>query len=121
MEIEDSNSCLNKAEPDEMLFVLLGRDMVAPNVIREWCRLRIACGKNKLHDAQIQEALACAHRMECDRGMIWEEELTREFYMKDARMWRHRAEIAAGIAVVAITMLGFAMVALRDMKEMIGL
>lgn len=66
-ELIDPNSCMSKAAPDEMTFVLLGRDMVAPAVIREWCRLRCLHGKNKPLDAQITEALTCAETMEFDR------------------------------------------------------
>jgi hypothetical protein len=37
-EIENPASCLNKAKPFEMLFVLLGRDAAAPVAIRAWIR-----------------------------------------------------------------------------------
>jgi hypothetical protein len=47
-----------------MTFVLLGRDVVAPAVIREWCRLRCLNGKNTARDPQIREALQCADAME---------------------------------------------------------
>lgn len=63
-ELSHPTSCMSKAHPNEMTFVLLGRDIVAPKVIREWCRLRCLHGKNKPHDAQITEALACADTME---------------------------------------------------------
>jgi len=59
-ELADQNSCLNRAKDDEMLFVLLGRDIAAPAAIRAWCKERIRLGKNKRDDAQIREALACA-------------------------------------------------------------
>lgn len=58
------DSCLNKANPEEMIFVLLGRDVAAPSTIRHWIAMRIKLGKNKFADAQIQEALACAETME---------------------------------------------------------
>jgi hypothetical protein len=63
-ELTNPNSCMSKAKDDEMTFVLLGRDAAAPDVIRFWCRRRIALGKNKTTDAQILEALACAEIME---------------------------------------------------------
>lgn len=63
-ELSDPNSCLNRAEDDEMLFVLLGRDEAAPATIRAWCRARVLKGKNKRDDPQIVEALACAKSME---------------------------------------------------------
>lgn len=57
-------SCLNKAEDDEPIFVLLGRDEDAPQVIRRWCIKRVDRGKNAWDDEQIQEALALANKME---------------------------------------------------------
>ena len=66
-ELADPNSCLNRADDDEMTFVLLGRDICAPDTIRDWVSRRVNTGKNKLSDAQIQEALTCADRMETER------------------------------------------------------
>ncbi len=63
-ELSDPTSCLSKAKDDEMLFVLLGRDKAAPLAIRVWVNERIRLGKNQYDDPQIQEALACARRME---------------------------------------------------------
>lgn len=63
-ELEIPTSCLNRAADDEMLFVLLGRDVAAPAAIRAWVAERIALGKNKANDAQILEALRCALAME---------------------------------------------------------
>jgi hypothetical protein len=34
-EISDNTSCFNKAKDDEILFILLARDPIAPFVIRE--------------------------------------------------------------------------------------
>lgn len=65
-ELTEPNSCMNRACDTEMTFVLLARDMVAPAVIREWCRLRCLYGKNVVSDSQIQEALACADTMEIE-------------------------------------------------------
>lgn len=66
-ELSNPNSCMSRALPNEMTFVLLGRDFVAPAVIREWCRLRCLHGKNTPKDPQITEALACADAMESER------------------------------------------------------
>lgn len=66
-ELTNPSSCMSKAEPTEMTFVLLARDSVAPAVIREWCRLRCLHGNNSPKDVQIVEALACAERMEEQR------------------------------------------------------
>jgi len=63
-EILDPSSCLNRAKDDEIVFVLLGRDLAAPVAIKEWCAIRVKLGKNQWHDKQIEEALACAKAME---------------------------------------------------------
>jgi hypothetical protein len=63
-ELNNPNSCLSRARIDEMTFVLLARDIAAPDTIRHWCALRCTKGKNKLTDPQIKEALACADEME---------------------------------------------------------
>lgn len=55
-ELTQPNSCLRKAEDDEPIFVILGRDPAATFAIREWIRIRIQLGKNQGHDAQIQDA-----------------------------------------------------------------
>jgi hypothetical protein len=49
-------SCWNKAEDDEMMFILLGRDKAAPATIRAWIRERIRMGLNKPGDSQLKEA-----------------------------------------------------------------
>jgi len=63
-ELSDPNSCMSRARDDEWTFVLLERDIAAPDTIRDWCARRIKLGKNSLADAQIQEALTCAEKME---------------------------------------------------------
>lgn len=57
-------SCWNRADSNEMVFVLLGRDVAAPAAIRAWVEARILAGKNKRDDTQIQEALGAADYME---------------------------------------------------------
>lgn len=49
---------------EEMLFVLLERDVAAPNTIRYWVSERIRLGKNKGNDEQIKEAVSCANLMD---------------------------------------------------------
>jgi hypothetical protein len=66
-ELTDPESCLNRSQNNEMIFILRGHDVAAPGVIRGWVMLRIAMGKNKLEDKQIQEALSCAAIMERER------------------------------------------------------
>ena len=66
-ELSNPNSCMNRARDDEMTFVLLARDEAAPSVIHFWAAERVRLGKNKPYDSQIQEALACAVKMESQR------------------------------------------------------
>jgi hypothetical protein len=63
-EFTNDRSCLSRAYLDEMVFVLLARDVTAPATIRFWIERRIESGKNKRDDPQIQEAEACARHME---------------------------------------------------------
>jgi hypothetical protein len=69
-EIEDTESCFNKASDGERLFVLLARDPAAPVAIRAWISERIRLGKNKPDDDQIREAHDCAALMEVERAEI---------------------------------------------------
>lgn len=63
-EQSDPNSCWNRAADDEMVFVLLGRDVAAPNAIRVWIDKRISTGKNQPGDKQVAEAINCVRHME---------------------------------------------------------
>lgn len=63
-ELSDPNSCLNKADDGEMLFVLLERDFAAPETIREWVRKRVELGLNQLGDTKLVSALATADYIE---------------------------------------------------------
>ena len=69
-ELEDTNSCLNKAHDGERLFVLLARDPAAPVAIRAWITERIRLGKNVPGDEQIREVYECAALMELERSEI---------------------------------------------------
>lgn len=69
-EIEDSQSCLNKAQDGERLFVMLARDPAAPVAIRAWIAERLRLGKNTPEDDQIREAYECARLMEIERTEI---------------------------------------------------
>lgn len=66
-ELKDPESCLNRAQMNEYMFVLLGRDEAAPATIRAWVRERVRLGKNEWTDPQISEALVCAERMEAGK------------------------------------------------------
>lgn len=68
-ELSKPDSCLNRAYPSELLFVLLARDPAAPIAIRAWLTERIRLGKNKIGDPQIVEALRLAEQMEQQRTM----------------------------------------------------
>lgn len=63
-ELSNPNSCLNKAKPDELLFVLLGRDKAAPWAVRHWIMHRIRLGLNQDGDPQIVEAEEWARAVE---------------------------------------------------------
>lgn len=69
-EIEDSESCFNKAADSERLFILLARDPATPAAIRAWVNERIRLGKNTPGDSQVCEALECAALMEMERVEI---------------------------------------------------
>lgn len=62
-EASNPNSCWNKAKDDEMIFVLLGRDVASPAAILAWIHERIRHHKNKPEDEQIMEASKCAFKM----------------------------------------------------------
>jgi hypothetical protein len=56
MERSQPDSCWNRANDDEIIFVLLGRDQAAPMAILKWCEWRISLGKNTETDQQILSA-----------------------------------------------------------------
>lgn len=68
-EMSNPDSCLNRALPTEMVFVLLARDAAAPLTIRFWCVLRWLRRKNRWSDPQIQDALKCARVMQAQRRL----------------------------------------------------
>ena len=67
-ELTDPSACMVRAKDDEMTFVLLGRDVAAPDTIRAWVAYRIKHKKNTGTDPQILEALECAAVMERERA-----------------------------------------------------
>jgi hypothetical protein len=67
-ELEDLSSCLARADADEMIFVLLGRDAAAPATVRFWVEERIRLGKNQPRDRQLLDALRVASTMERERS-----------------------------------------------------
>jgi hypothetical protein len=69
-ELGQEHTCMRYAHPEEMVFVLLGRDPAAPAAIRAWVAERLRLGKNVDTDPQITEALECARVMEAE-GRKW--------------------------------------------------
>jgi hypothetical protein len=63
-ELSEKDSCFNKADMSETIFVLLGRDPAAPAAIRAWCQRRVELHKNTWVDSQIQEAMITAQMIE---------------------------------------------------------
>lgn len=53
--------CYTNAEPDEPMFILLGRDPSACHLVRLWAELRKLEGEDP---AKVTEALDCADAME---------------------------------------------------------
>jgi hypothetical protein len=66
--IDDLNSCWNKAKDEEFVFVLLGRDKAVPTTIRMWAFTRVAMGLNKRTDEQIVRAYQEADEIERQHG-----------------------------------------------------
>jgi len=64
------DTCLAQAHPNEMVFVLIGRDPAAPAAIRAWVEERLRLTKNSSKDPQIIEALSIAQTME-EEGRKW--------------------------------------------------
>jgi len=56
-------SCLEKREPGEPAFVLLGRDIAAACGIEAWAHWRMMLSKNTAGDDQIKAALEVANKM----------------------------------------------------------
>jgi len=63
LEASQPDSCWNKAQDDEIVFVLLARDPAATAAIVAWCNERVRLGKNGPDDPKIEEALRCAAEM----------------------------------------------------------
>lgn len=60
IELCDPGSCLNKAAPDEPVFVLRGKDPRAAQAVRLW----VAMSVGRHEDSRINEALALADQMD---------------------------------------------------------
>lgn len=53
--------CYAKAQPDEPMFILLGRDPLAGALVRLWAEMRLSTGEDP---KKVAEATACAHAMD---------------------------------------------------------
>ncbi len=61
-EIDNPESCLNRAEDDEPLFVIRAKDKVSASAVRTWAEWALLTG---IHEPEkIQEARAIAEDME---------------------------------------------------------
>ncbi len=67
-ETRHETSCWNKADDNEMIFVLLGRDEAASVAIEAWIAERIRLGLNTPNDLKIISAKAAARIMEIESG-----------------------------------------------------
>lgn len=55
--------CYNNAEPDEPMFVLLGRDPLAPLLVELWADVRANLVTAEGEEEKLTEARACAKSM----------------------------------------------------------
>jgi hypothetical protein len=63
LELSSPTSCLNRAAPDEVVFVLRAKDPVAPQTLRHWATMA-----EGVHEAdKVAEARACADAMDAWR------------------------------------------------------
>ncbi len=59
-EVRRPDSCLNRAREDEIVFVLLGRDMTTPITILKWAMERIKISKSAVDSDEIKDAVRMA-------------------------------------------------------------
>lgn len=66
-ELRNPTSCLNKAAPDEPVFVLRGKDIIAAATVRHWATM--AAGTHEA--SKVTEATSLANQMEdwCKRNV----------------------------------------------------
>lgn len=75
-------NCYANAEDDEPIFVLLGRDKVAPYIVRHWVRRRLDEGLNQPEDKQIRLANSCASEM-FEYAKVWEQKKKRKKLVRE--------------------------------------
>lgn len=59
-----SFDCYSNAEPDEPMFILLGRDPCGGSTVRDWVGRRIVVQGESPDDAKLAEAMRCAEQMD---------------------------------------------------------
>jgi hypothetical protein len=71
MELKDPNSCLNRAEDDEPIFVIRANDELAPSIVRNWCAHYMVSKGDAITAQQqikLQEAMDISYAMK-----LWKE------------------------------------------------
>ena len=94
LELSNPDSCMSRARDDEMTFVLLARDLSAPETIRFWVGSRLMKGLNDISDPQITEALDCANAMEKQSLAPRIQTKTYKIEYIDVMMRRHKCYMA---------------------------
>jgi hypothetical protein len=89
-EISDAESCFSKALSDEMMFVLLARDRVAPITVYFWCVLRCLLFKNTWNDEQLKEARRSVRAMRY-QNRAHKKVLTHRALKQCLEIWQTRA------------------------------
>jgi hypothetical protein len=82
--------CFTAAEPDEPMFVLLGRDPTASFLVADWAELREKLGKTSAE--KIAEARVCARNMG-----IWAATHGKEEQLRDVVRARSNGDLAVTI------------------------
>lgn len=95
-EINNPNSCWNRAKPNEMVFVLLGRDIAAPRAIYAWIQERIRRRKNLITDPQLLEAEKCAEIMRAENAAAIHQEIKKQ--------WPHKTTVGEVCEIVRTIM-----------------
>jgi hypothetical protein len=55
-ELRNPKSCFNKANNDELMFILLERDPTIISTVLHWINTRVEMGLNTMEDDKIKEA-----------------------------------------------------------------
>ena len=83
--------CYSRAEPDEPVFVLLGRDPVAHILVEDWASLRERLGKTE--PKVIEEARQCALSMfdwASNKGKVEQQDAAERLRRESVQDWRRQ-------------------------------